>query len=472
MSNADAAWLHMDQPTNPMVVNSVFLFDEPLDLGALAATFEERIVDEFPRFRQRVAEQTLGRPRFEDDPDFHLDQHVHVRALPTPGDTAALRELVGELITGPLDFSRPLWHIYLIEGHGDGCAVLVRIHHCIADGIALSRVMLLLTDEESGPGIAPLAPASRRDRLPFGSLLRPVAGALSLVRGAASLAVHEGMEVLADPGHVGRLAGRAARGTGTLAKLLTTPADSRTVLKGRLHGTRRVAWSDPFPLERVKRAAHRADATINDVLVAALAGALRRYLEHQEGGAPDDEVHVMVPFNLRRLDQPVPRELGNDFAMIVLALPTGTADPSARLRQVKARMAQVKTSDEGPIAYGILSGFGLMPAAVEERLIGFFTDKASAIVTNVPGPREPVYLAGVAVRAVLVWGPCSGSIGMSVSIFSYAGEVTVGLMTDIGLVPDPEPLVKAFDAELRTLCRGTRSSSRAARPRAERRQRL
>ena len=123
-------------------------------------------------------------------------------------------------------------------------------------------------------------------------------------------------------------------------------------------------------------------------------------------------------------------------------------------------MDAIKHSHEGPISYGILSAIGATPPAVEDRLIGFFTQKASAVVTNVPGPREQVYFAGIPVEGVLVWAPCSGSIGMTVSIFSYMGEVTVGFMTDTGLVPDPQPLVDAFDAELRALCRGTRTRTR------------
>jgi len=123
------------------------------------------------------------------------------------------------------------------------------------------------------------------------------------------------------------------------------------------------------------------------------------------------------------------------------------------------RMDAIKDSHEGAIAYGILSAIGAAPAQVEDRLIGFFTDKASAVVTNVPGPREPVFLAGAPVRGVLVWAPCSGSIGMTVSIFSYAGEVTVGFMVDTALLPDPQPLADAFSAELRALCRGTRHSA-------------
>jgi diacylglycerol O-acyltransferase / wax synthase len=274
----------------------------------------------------------------------------------------------------------------------------------------------------------------------------------------AGAVVHEGMETLAHPKHAAQLAATAGRDAGTLAKLLTAPADAPTILKSPLHGTRRVAWSKPFPLDRVKTAGRRGGATINDVLVAAVTGALREELLRRH--SLSDEVHIMVPFNLRPLDKPLPRELGNDFALILLGLPVGIEDRGARLREVKMRMDAIKHSHEGPIAYGMLSAIGMTPPAVEDQLIGFFTDKASAVVTNVPGPRKRVYFAGTPVRGVLVWAPCSGSIGMTVSIFSYAGEVTVGFMADIGLVPETQPLVDAFEAELRVLCRGTRTRRR------------
>jgi diacylglycerol O-acyltransferase / wax synthase len=458
MPAADAAWLHMDRPVNPMVVNSVIWFDEPLDWHRAKKVFARRIVDEFPRFRRRVGEP-LGRlPRFEDDPEFDIDQHMHRLALPAPGDQAALQELVSDLITPPLDPTRPLWHVYLIEGYGEGCAVLFRIHHCIADGIALARVMLSLTDAEPDAGIAPPAtPRKRGRRLPLGGVTGPASAALGAARQVTAAAVHEGMESLGHPRHAAGLAATAARDAGTVAKLLTAPADTQTVLRSPLHGSRRVAWSTPFPLDRVRKAAHRADAKINDLLVAAVTGALRRELERH--GQVPDEVHIMVPFNLRPLDQPLPRELGNDFALILLALPVGIEDHEARLREVKARMDAIKSSHEGPIAYGVLNAIGMTPPWVEDRLIGFFSDKASAVVTNVPGPRETVFLAGTPVRGVLVWAPCSGSIGMTVSIFSYAGEVTVGFMVDTALLPDPQPLRRAFEAELRALCRGTRRQS-------------
>jgi WS/DGAT/MGAT family acyltransferase len=270
------------------------------------------------------------------------------------------------------------------------------------------------------------------------------------------------MESLVHPSHAAELAGLVARDAGTLAKLLTAPNDPQTVLRSPLKGTRRVAWSKPFPLDRIRTAAHRSGGTINDVVVTAVAGALRAYLERHD--AVPDELHIMVPFNLRPLDEPVPRELGNDFALIVLPLPVGNEDRAERLREVMAAMGAVKRSHEGQISYGILNVMGLTLPQVEDRLIGFFTEKATAVVTNVPGPAEPVFVAGTPVRGVLVWAPCSGTMGMTVSIFSYAGEVTVGFMADVGMVPDPKPLVDAFDAELRELCRGTRRRRAPARP--------
>ncbi|MET0974002.1 MAG: wax ester/triacylglycerol synthase family O-acyltransferase [Thermoleophilaceae bacterium] len=454
---ADAAWLHMDRAANPMVVNALILFDEPLDWQRAKEVFGERLVERFPRFRQRVSDP-LGRPVFEDDPGFDIDRHLHRLALPQPGDQTALQELVSDLITPGLDRSRPLWHVYLIEGFGEGCAVLVRIHHCIADGIALARVMLSLTDDEDEDGVlAPEPPDNGHGRGRLGSMLAPAATALAATRRITATVAHEGMESVVHPENVARLAGSAVRDAGTLARLLTAPADSRTVLKAPLHGTRRVAWSTPFPLARLKAAGRHDDATINDVLLAAVTGALRSYLEERD--TLPDEVHVMVPFNLRPLDQPLPRRLGNEFALILLALPVGIEDPRERMRDVKMRMDAVKNSHEGAIAFGVLSAIGLTPAQLESRLIGFFSEKASAVVTNLPGPCQPVYLAGTPVAGVLVWAPCSGGLGLTVSIFSYAGEVTVGFMTDIGLVPEPQELVKAFDTELRTLCRGTRRRS-------------
>ena len=205
-------------------------------------------------------------------------------------------------------------------------------------------------------------------------------------------AVRHGAGLISSPSHATTVAGAVARDGVTAARLLLTPADAASAIKGDPGISRRVAWSRPLSLEQVKETAHSHDTTVNDVLMAALSGGLRHYL--RDRGVPAREIQALVPFNLRPLDQPVPRDLGNKFGL-----------------------------------HG----------------------EATAIVTNVPGPTAPVYLAGTPVRTVLIWAPTSGHIGMSVSIFSYRGEVTVGLMVDAGLIPHPDHVVAQLELELEAL---------------------
>jgi diacylglycerol O-acyltransferase len=445
---ADAAWLHMDRPTNPMVVNGLVQLARGSEPYAVPQLLEWCRVTRFPRFRQRIAESPGRGPAFEDDPSFDVDNHLHRRVLPSPGDREALQALVSDLITPPLDPGKPLWHVYLIEGHEGGAAMLWRIHHCIADGIALARVMLSITDGDEEAAVEPPPPAEG-ERSALRRLVDVPRDAVAAIRGAGAAAVHEGMESLAHPDRLRELAGTALRDVSTAARLLAAPAEQGSDLRAPLTGTRKVAWSEPFPLAGIKEAARRRRVTINDLLVTALAAALHE--QRGSGAGLPDEIHAMIPFNLRPLDEPVPADLGNDFALILLALPVGPVAPAERLREVSSRMDAIKDSHEAPIAYGILSAIGLTPPWVEDRLIGFFTGKASLVVTNVPGPRHRLNFAGAPISGVLVWAPCSGSLGMTVSIYSYDGKVTIGFMTDTALNLDPDALARAYEAELGAL---------------------
>lgn len=435
LANADAAWLHMDRPTNLMVVNSVMLFDEPLSLERLAAVLQSRLISTYPRFSQRVEDSVLPLqvPSWVDDRNFDLHRHLHHMGLPAPGDTAALQQVIADLMSTPLDRSKPLWDTYLIDGLGSGCAVLTRMHHCIADGIALARVMLTLTDQA----------ATTRTPAPGFSEETGQQGALAAAEALASIVVSEGIDVVLHPRRTAATFGREAQ---MLERLLFAPADGESAVRGKLSGRRHVAWCKPLGLDDIKATAHAQDATVNDVLLAAITGALRRYLTEHDG--PLRELHAIVPFNLRPLDEPIPRTLGNRFGLVFLALPVDMARPRDRLRAVKQRMDEIKDSPEGPLVYSILGAVGMTPPLVEKGIVDLFSSKATAVITNVPGPREPVSLAGVPVRTVLVWAPTSGSVGMSVSIFSYRDAVTIGLMVDAAVVPDPQEIIDALRPEL------------------------
>lgn len=452
MSSADAAWLRMDRPQNLMAITSVLWFDAPLDLPRIRDLLTERLVERFPRFTQRVVDGgALGGAHWEDDPDFDLDLHVHRVALPAPGGRAELQELVADLMGTPLDRTKALWHVHVVEGYDGGSALVVRMHHCIADGIALARVMLSLTDPDPD-GAPPPAIEPDNARGGIAGLTGPLGPALAAGASVAGSLAHESFAALTHPRRIPALAGNAVAVARSLGKELTIPSDARGPLRGELHPGERVAWCEPVPLERIKRIAHAHDATVNDVLVSAVTGGLGRWLSERDPAHPlEREIHSMIPFNLRPLDEPLPRELGNRFGLVLLALPVLEQDPLARLFEVRRRMRAIKDSPEGAVSYGVLAVMGLSPPAVEARLIDLFSAKATLVMTNVPGPREPVYLGGVQLRGVLVWAPCAGSVSTSVSIFSYRGEVTVGFMVDAGLVPDPDAIVTAVDAELAAL---------------------
>ena len=458
LSSADTAWLHMDRPTNLMVINSVLLFDEPVDWERVKLITQRRLVERYPRFRQRVVESRLPlrTPSWEDDPDFALEHHMHHLALPAPGDDQALQELLGDLMTMPLDRNRPLWHTYLVDGYGAGAAMICRMHHCIADGIALAQVMLSLTD--SGPQVGVEAPAVPGPRARRGGLLGAAASsaeaAVTLAGRIASETLRQAGEIALYPPHANRLAGALARDAATAVRLVLTPADAATAIKGDPGISRRVAWTKPLRLSEIKRIAHAEKATVNDVLLAAVSGALRHYL--LDRGSAVAEIQAMVPFNLRPLDEPVPQALGNKFGLVFLPLPVGVSGSYRRLIEVHKRMAEIKGARDGAVSYSLLSVFGLTPEPVERRIIDVFSGKGTAVMTNVPGPKRPVYLAGTPVRTVLFWAPTSGHIGMSVSIFSYRGEVTVGLMVDAALIPDPEQIVTQLERELKALGRLSR----------------
>jgi WS/DGAT/MGAT family acyltransferase len=208
-------------------------------------------------------------------------------------------------------------------------------------------------------------------------------------------------------------------------------------------------WCRPFPLEDVKHVGRLAGATVNDVLMATTAGALARYIESH--GAESVDVYAMVPVNVRPLDQPLPRELGNQFALVLLDLPVGVRSPFGRIAEAKRRMDVIKHSPEVMLTFGLIKAIGRSGPELERFFVDFFAHKAVGVLTDVPGPTQPRYIAGRRITRVLAWGPQSGDQTLGVAIFTYAGEVHVGFKVDVGQIPDPEAMVAAFEAEVADL---------------------
>jgi diacylglycerol O-acyltransferase len=457
MSAIDAAWLRTERPTNLAIITSVLWFARPPDWDAVEELLCERLVDRFPRFSQRAVEPRIpiGTPRWEDDPRFDLRRHVHRHRLAAPGDQGALEAFVATLQSTPLDRDRPLWSAHLVDGFGDGAAIVWRIQHCIVDGVSLARVLLFLSDHAAEAGIAPEV---KRHTPPFSAVAGYAAPLMLAGRKLPAAIARETRYAVAHPGQIlrGRIAGVDTR---SLAKITRAGPDTPTVLKGPLSIPQRTTWTTPMSLDDVKQIGRPTGATVNDVALAALTGALRDYLADHDSLV--EEIRAYMPFNLRPPEEPIPRELGNLFGLVILTLPIGVADRRERLACVQRRMTEIKRSDEGRVVFDGLCVIGTSPPGTGRLSIDFLSAKATLVVSNMAGPDKSIRLAGVTVKGMLIMAPRTGSVGLSVTIFSYNGRVTLGVTTDAGLVPHPDELLRAIVAELRAMRRLAAASSRA-----------
>lgn len=477
MSAQDSLWLTMDRPNNLMVIDGVMLCSAPPSWEEFIAATTQRVIDRFPVFRCRALHGEGGWI-WQEDPRFEISRHLRRVTLPAPSGIAELEAYVSEQRARPLDRDRPLWELTLVDGvvlddGRVGAALVARFHHAIADGVRLTQVMLSLCDT-TDPRVAAMVARPRGDGGPR-AIAEGVVGAATeavsdwtraVLRGATTIARDTrstlesgwemGLELLRHPGRLVDvfeamgLDNRIANTTGSVAKLALRGQSVRTVWSGTPGTRKSVAWSELLPLDEVKEVGHRHGASVNDVLLTAVAGGMRRYLR-ERGDESATEVEWMVPVNLVPIDENLPEDLGNFFALVMAVLPLEPADPVERLALTASRMGRIKRSDEPILTFGIQRGISAAPRPVSTALTDFFANKAVGVLTNVPGPRAPLTFAGAPVHQVIGFAPSSGDQPMTCTIFSYAGTVTIGFATDSDLVPDPRDLVEGTVAELADL---------------------
>ena len=445
LSNVDAAWLRMEDPTNLMMVTGLLIFDEPLDFVRLRATVEQRLL-RFNQFRQRVASSSWRPNRWfwETVDNFDLSDHLDRLILPPSSDEAMLQTVINTMISTPLNYERPLWQLHLIENVGDGSALLFRLHHALADGMALLRVLLSLTDEtpdapwpsdESSPEVVD----------PFTALVAPLINPAKTTLKSSLKMAQETRATLEDPARAATAVKQGLAGAVSLGRLALRKPDPPTLLRGPLGIAKRVNWTQPVSLDAVKQVGRALGGTVNDILLSTMTGALRRYLLQHGEPVEGLNFRAAVPVNLRSPDEPV--TLGNKFGLVFLSLPVGVAHPLERLYEFKRRMGALKQSPEAGVVYGLLNAVALTTPQMQNRLVDYLGSKATCVMTNVPGPRQTLYFAGSPIRSMMFWVPQSGRLGMGISILSYAGQVSMGVVTDADLVPDPEAIIAGFEAE-------------------------
>ncbi len=439
MSSVDTTWLRMDRPNNLMMIVGVWMLEGPVDLSAVEAQIAEGLLS-YRRYRQLVERAAAG-IFWRDDPNFDLSRHMHRIRLPGRGGKAALERLVGELASDPLDPNHPLWTVHIVEKYESGAAVIFRMHHAIADGMALMDVTMKLVD---GPHHSASAAAEHEEVGWLQSLMAPVVAAINSGAQASGSTLQAALSLARNPLRAAGLLRDSAGVASELAYLLLMPSDTPTRFKGKPNGTKRVAWCEPIALPEVKAVSRALGCSINDILLSCVAGAMRRYLADCGDRTEGVECRAMVPIDLRR---PGDVELGNRFGIIAVELPVGIEHPLERLMTIRQRMAALKTSYEPRTTLGLFAVLGYLPKMVQDQLFDLLISRGTAVMTNVPGPSEPLTVAGSLLKQSLFWVPQSGDTGMGVSILSYAGKVQFGLIADVALTPNPDAVVRHFPEE-------------------------
>lgn len=414
MTRRDHAWHRMDTEKNLMVINSILLFEGRVDMERLVSTIAHRLPN-YPRFTQKVV-RLRGRPHWVEDDQFDITRHVELERMEHDLPHTGLHEHLTRLAHLPLERDRPMWHMTVLDRVNGGHAIVFRVHHCITDGLGLVHVLNHLTDDNGLHGKTPS---------PVGHPHRAVA------HNKVCSAVVRGLSWLKIAAHVARLS-------------ILWP-DAHSQFKAPMTGAKQLVWLPPLEMERVRAMSKRMGVTLNDVWVAAVSGALRTYLG-ERGQRPDGRaLRAAVTFNLREKANAF--QLGNEFGLVAVDLPTNEDNPAQRLRLSSSRMTAIKRSHQPRATMAFLSIAGCLPTALQHFALNLFTSKGSVVLTNIEGPASRRYLAGSRLTDLICWVPQAGKLGVGLAFISYAGQIQLALFVDTDLVPDPDRLMQlTYDA--------------------------
>lgn len=464
LSALDAAFLYLERAGQLLHVAGVYTVDGRLDFERQKTDLLARL-HLIPRYTQRVVHVpfNLAHPTWEPDPTFDIQNHVVRHVLRPPGDDHQLVNLVSRLFARQLDRARPLWELHQIDGYQGGrTAIFCKVHHAMIDGVSGVQLLGVLFDPSPNPAPPPPAPTAE-DVPPLPSASRQLIRGVQESLRAGVDRCRAVIELVRHPRRALEEIGIAADALTGLGKtfLATTPS---TPFNGRLSSQRRVAWAT-MSLNEMKAVKNRLGGTLNDVVLATITAALRRYLE-EHGHSPErTELRAVVPVNLRTPDEHL--KLGNRVSMMVAPLPVGILDPRERVRQIRGAMALLKDSGDAKRMSRVLELMDFVPPALQ-RPIGWLQMQAApinTICTNVPGPPVSLFAQGKRLATLVPLVPLADGIGLGFAILTYADTITIGISADPSLVPDSERLrhllLDGFD-ELRTLAGVERVAPRPA----------
>jgi diacylglycerol O-acyltransferase / wax synthase len=464
LSGLDSAFLHLERGPAHMHVGSTMIFEGPApDYEDFKRAIEARL-HLVPRFRQKVRFVPLGqgRPTWVDDPHFNLDYHVRQTALPPPGSEEQLRTLAARIFSQRLDRSKPLWELWLADGlEGGRFGIVAKTHHALVDGVSGVDLTTVLFDTEREPAPVPEedawvpSPEPSDVQVLGQALVERVTSPGEIARGVKALlrAPRQALGAVVD----------GLEAAGTLARAgLAAPASSFNVDIGPYRRFA-VVRAD---LEELKRIKNEVGGTINDVVLAVVAGALGRYLRARGYSTQDLELRAMVPISVRTADEQ--GALGNRVSSFMAPLPVWCEDPVERLRAVCATMGDLKESKQAVGASLMTELTDFAPPTITSQAARLQPRQRffNLVVTNIPGPQFPLYLMGRELEAVFPMVPLAKRQAVCFGIVSYNGQVNFGLIGDYDAMPDLEDLARDLDWAISELSEAAPRAKRARRKHA------
>ena len=450
LTSVDAGFLHMEEDGAHMHIGALGVFEgPPPSIESFRAHIDARL-PLLPRYRQRVQEMPLGtgRPVWVEDATFRLDYHVRHTALPAPGSERELLNLVDRVIGQRLDRSKPLWEMWLVEGLSDDrWALVAKTHHAMIDGVSGVDLMTVLFDLERE--VQDAAPPAWTPAPTPSSVELLTTGVQGAVRNVVELS-SKGLGLVVSPRDAVRSTVDAVTALAEAAKPLISAAP-KTLLnkKPGPHRLVEIVQTDLADYKKVKAAS--GGATVNDVVLAAVAGALGRFLADRGTDTDDLELRACVPVSLR--PEAKKGALGNEIAIMNAPLPVGTHDPRERLAKVREAMEHLKSSKQAEGAKVLTSLENALPPAILARAsrLGFSSRLYNLLVTNVPGPQVPIYLLGRQLEELVPLAFLAPEHTLAIGIMSYHGHVTYGLIADADNVPDLAVLARHLQESLAEL---------------------
>jgi len=444
LSPLDAWWLHLEREVQQLHVGSALLFEGPAPSHAQLMSAIESRLDLVPRYRQRVLRVPLdlGRPVWADDPRFRIGDHVRHTTLPRPGTEESLRDMTAGLMSEHLDLSRPLWESWLVDGlEGGRWAMVNKTHHSMIDGISGADIIDVLLDRdphaEARPAV-PWTPAAET------SPVRLAASALGdMLR--VPLEIGQGLaRAVRAPGRFTRQSAVELSGLAQLGEKVMWP---ESVLDGPIGPRRRWGWARA-DLTEVKKVKNSLGGTVNDVILAGIAGGFRTFLTARGENMDGRTVRTMVPVSMRTREER--GQLGNQVSAVFADLPVGLSDPAERLAAVTRQLSSLKSSGMARGVDSMFTAADLVPGtlfALGARVAARLPQRAiSTVTTNVPGPPVPMYLLGHRMTELFPYIPIGADIRITIGIASYAGRLTCGVTGDFDAVPDLQVLCDGIES--------------------------